>query len=163
MENGTAATREFTGRHMLMVILGFFGVVIAANLALAFFAAGSWTGLIVPNSYVASQEYNHVLEQAAHQDALGWTSYAAFRDGQVRLEIADRNGAPVPALSVTGVIGRPTHEDEDRTLGFTRVSGPVFAAKAPLDPGVWVLDVTAEGPPSVTYRQTFRLWVPEDD
>ena len=61
----------FTGRHMLLVMVAFFGVTITVNLVLAFFATSSWTGLIVKNSYVASQEYNEKLAEARAQDALG--------------------------------------------------------------------------------------------
>ena len=52
---------RFTGWHMVGVLGLFFGVTILVNLALAFFANGSWTGLIVKNSYVASQHYNERL------------------------------------------------------------------------------------------------------
>ncbi|TIW70058.1 MAG: cytochrome oxidase, partial [Mesorhizobium sp.] len=45
-------SREFTGRHMLFIILGFFGVVIGVNLTMATLASKSWTGLVVENTYV---------------------------------------------------------------------------------------------------------------
>ncbi|RWK14298.1 FixH family protein, partial [Mesorhizobium sp.] len=50
--------RVFTGRHMLAIILAFFGVVIAVNLTMATLANTSWTGLVVENTYVASQQFN---------------------------------------------------------------------------------------------------------
>ena len=41
--------KEFTGTHMVLLICGFFGTIIAVNLALTWFALGSWTGLVVDN------------------------------------------------------------------------------------------------------------------
>ena len=51
--------RPFTGGHMLAVMVVFFGVVISVNVFLAVVANTSWTGFVVENSYVASQEFNH--------------------------------------------------------------------------------------------------------
>ena len=39
-------------------MLAFFGVIIAVNVVMATLASTSWTGLVVENSYVASQEFN---------------------------------------------------------------------------------------------------------
>ena len=52
---------EFTGRHMAIIMVAFFGVIIAVNLTMATLASRSWTGLVVKNSYVESQKFNSVL------------------------------------------------------------------------------------------------------
>ena len=36
-------TRPFTGRHMAIIIISFFAVIIAVNLTMAYFARSSWT------------------------------------------------------------------------------------------------------------------------
>ena len=64
------APREFTGKHMLLLAVGFFGVIISVNVLMAVLSATSWTGLVVQNSYVASQEFEtrrvaHDAQQAA--------------------------------------------------------------------------------------------------
>lgn len=158
----SSQTKEFTGRHMLYVILGFFGTIIAANATLAFFATGSWTGLIVKNSYVASQEYNDVLDAAESQQALGWTSTAVYQDGIFYFDLRDQNGQPLHELDVTGVVARPIHEHDDMALSFTyRRGGGPYEAAADLAPGVWVLDVDAQRADGMIYKQSFRLWVDE--
>ncbi|TIU14500.1 MAG: cytochrome oxidase, partial [Mesorhizobium sp.] len=75
--------REFTGRHMLATILAFFGVVIAVNLTMATFASTSWTGLVVENTYVASQQFNRKAEEGRAQAALGWTGKLTISSGEV--------------------------------------------------------------------------------
>lgn len=62
MSANTQKSRAFTGRHMLATILTFFGVVIAVNLTMATLASTSWTGLVVENTYVASQQFNRKAE-----------------------------------------------------------------------------------------------------
>ncbi|ESZ68246.1 hypothetical protein X726_32300 [Mesorhizobium sp. L103C105A0] len=73
MNATTRKPREFTGRHMLATVLAFFGVVIAVNLTMATLANTSWTGLVVENTYVASQQFNKKAEEGRAQAALGWT------------------------------------------------------------------------------------------
>ena len=58
---------EFTGRHMLAIMLAFFGVIIAVNLVMATLASKSWTGLVVKNTYVASQQFNRKAPVFAHE------------------------------------------------------------------------------------------------
>ncbi len=53
----SAASKEFTGRHMWLLAVSFFGVIISVNIVMAVSAARTWTGLVVENSYVASQEF----------------------------------------------------------------------------------------------------------
>ena len=71
MTQRTVRSGEFTGRHMLAAMLAFFGVIIAVNITMAVFAQTSWTGFVVRNSYVASQEFNGKVAAARAQAALG--------------------------------------------------------------------------------------------
>ena len=63
MNNQPARPREFTGKHMLVIMFAFFGVIIAVNLTMATFAHTSWSGLVVQNSYVAGQHFNRKAEE----------------------------------------------------------------------------------------------------
>ena len=64
---------------MLSIMLAFFGVIIAVNVVMATLASTSWTGLVVENSYVASQEFNRKAEESRAQAALGWNEPADDR------------------------------------------------------------------------------------
>jgi len=85
-------TREFTGKHALMIFGGAFSVIITVNLAIAYNAVSTFPGLEVKNSYVASQHFDAKREA---QLRLGWSVRADARDGQVILSITDAEGAPV--------------------------------------------------------------------
>ncbi|TIV56739.1 MAG: cytochrome oxidase, partial [Mesorhizobium sp.] len=76
--------REFTGKHMLVSILAFFAVVIGVNVTMATLALKSWTGLVVENTYVASQQFNEEAKKGRAQAALGWTGTLTVASGEVR-------------------------------------------------------------------------------
>ena len=150
----------FTGRHMLLIMVAFFGVTITVNLVLAFFATSSWTGLIVKNSYVASQEYNEKLAEARAQDALGWVSDLQHQSGELAFELRDESGGPLSAFEVRVICSRPTHEAEDLDLVLRETAPGRYAASVPLAPGLWNAEVNAVAPNGRTFRKLYRLSVP---
>lgn len=132
--------RELTGRHVLMIALGAFGVILAANLTLVFHAARSFPGVVTSNVYVASQGFN---AQVAEQARLGWR-FAVDYDGALSVTAVAADGAPLPGLEVTAVLGRPADARTDRTLTLAPGAAPnVYTADVALDPGVWRVAVTA--------------------
>ncbi len=66
----TKTSGAFTGWHMLGIMVAFFGVIIAVNITMAYKAVSSWSGLVVKNTYVASQEFNDKAETGKEQAAL---------------------------------------------------------------------------------------------
>ena len=79
-------------------MLAFFGVIIAVNVVMATLASTSWTGLVVENSYVASQEFNRKAEEGRAQAALGWKSRLTIAGGEIRYALTDAAGTAI-ALS----------------------------------------------------------------
>lgn len=152
----TAEPRPITGWHVLAAMVGFFGVVIAVNVTMAVLASGSWTGLVVANSYVASQHFNEGLRAAEHQRALGWASHFAYRNGRVTLTIRDRDGNPVTGGVLSAGFGRPADDRDDMRLDLAEIAGGVYAANAELKPGVWAarFEGEAAGEP---YRRDLRF------
>ncbi len=107
---------RFTGWHMVGVLGLFFGVTIMVNIALAVFANGSWTGLIVKNSYVASQHYNERLVNDERQASLGWTGTFVYDNATVSLRITDSAGRPVAVDAVSVTLRRPASEQDNSGL-----------------------------------------------
>jgi nitrogen fixation protein FixH len=130
-------TREFTGRHMWFVASGFFGVVIAVNVGMAIVASTSWTGLVVQNSYVASQEFED--KRIAHnaQQAAGWQTTFAYSPGLARLVIVDGTGNPIDLGPVTLKVNRPVGGHDDQTVTFNRAPSGGYEATLRLAAGVW--------------------------
>ncbi|MFC4218130.1 FixH family protein [Pseudophaeobacter arcticus] len=148
-------TREFTGRHMLMVFCGAFGVIISVNLALAYNAVKTFPGLEVKNSYVASQEFD--LRRDAQQ-SLGWSVYASAQEDQVTLEISDAEGNPVEVAKLTAILGRATHVKDDQNPEF-KFNGTAYVAPAELGPGNWNIRMVARAKNGVEFTQRVILHV----
>jgi nitrogen fixation protein FixH len=131
--------RRFTGWHMLATMVAFFGVVIAVNLTMARIAIGSFGGVVVENSYVASQEFNDWLDAAEAQEALGWDVETMWReDGRLMLQIA---GAP-EQLSATATARHPLGQLPTRELVFERAPSGEYVSTQELPQGRWTLRLT---------------------
>jgi len=150
-------TKPLTGRHVLAITLGAFAVVVGANMALLFAALGSFPGLEVKNSYVASQQFD---DRRAAQEALGWTAGVDYADGRLSLRLQDSDGLRTSARSVAGLAGRATHTRDDRVLDFIPAPNGWQAAVA-LPPGRWHVNFTAVARDGTPFSQQLSLWVPE--
>lgn len=151
--------RPFTGGHMLAVMVAFFGVVISVNVLLAVVANTSWTGLVVENSYVASQEYNAKLAATRAQAALGWHGSLALTRDEVRYALTDGQGKPVRMDAVSVAFRRPVDDREDHAVKLKSVEPGVFAAPHALRDGAWIVEVDADAGLPHPYRETRRILV----
>ncbi|MEI5682034.1 MULTISPECIES: FixH family protein [unclassified Mesorhizobium] len=150
---------EFTGRHMLYVMLTFFGTVIAVNLTMATFARTSWTGLVVENTYVASQEFNRKAEEGREQAALGWTGTLTIAGGAVHYSLSDASGGLLALRSVTATFRHPAYEQEDRVISLARMADGTFGSKKTVVDGVWIVEIDADVGRQKPYRQVRRVVV----
>lgn len=154
--------RPFTGRHMLVAMLVFFGVVIGVNALMAVLATQTWTGLVVKNGYVASQTFNDDLADAERQKALGWQSRLEYGAGRLLFVLSDRGRAPVVGRRVTATLRRPVHDRDDRVVVLT-ADAAGYSVRMDLAPGVWEVDVRVTGTDLRGYRQIFRINVAPQD
>ena len=152
-------TRTFTGWHMAAITISFFAVIIAVNLTLAVFASTSWTGLVVANSYVASQSFNRDAEIARQQQALGWQMNLTVNRSLAKIAIFDRDNLPMTGLNIRAVLQRPTDEDRDQVLKMHEAGAGIYLADATIGSGVWVADITAEGSAHKPVRFVQRIFV----
>jgi nitrogen fixation protein FixH len=151
--------RPFTGRHMLFIMLAFFGLILGVNVTMAYFAAGSWPGLVVQNSYVASQEFNGKLRDAAHQADLGWSGDLSYEAGSLSFGLRDRQGKSIGISAVTAKLGRPSTIDQDVRLALKPVAGGQVRADHTLAPGQWFADIEVLTLNGEIWRKRWRLYV----
>jgi nitrogen fixation protein FixH len=147
--------RELTGRHVLVITVSAFAVIIAVNLTLAWQAVATFPGLEVQNSYVASQGFN---DRKAAQEALGWTLVPSYLDGRIDLAFTDRDGLPVRVAALEVLVGRTTTTAHDAWPEFA-VMGDVYSAPLALERGKWMVKVTAEAPDGTLFEQRTEIFV----
>jgi nitrogen fixation protein FixH len=141
--------RPLTGRAVLAIFGGAFAVILTANLTLAWYAVGTFPGLVVRNSYIASQGFDR---DRAAQQALGWTLTPGYDGQAVTLAFTDAAGRPVDPAALDVTIGRPASDGDDMRLAFAAARG-VWRAPVALAPGQWLLAVQAEAADGTAFRQ----------
>lgn len=149
---GTA--RPFTGRHMALVMIGFFGVVIGVNVLLANLAVATFSGTVVENAYVASQGFNRLLGAAAADKALGWKlALGRTEHGTVRLRLSDASGRPLTGAAVRAEADHPVGAKAPVVLTPREVAPGDYEAALPA--GRWHVGVEV--------RAMGHVWHAEDD
>lgn len=154
--------REFTGYHMFGVLVLFFGTIITVNLVMARFAITTWTGLVVENSYVASQEFN---EKAAEMKAIAALGYRVDLDSSGKgfyLDLSDRTGAPVSSDLVVIQFHHPVGQVGDETLTLMPQGHGRFATSATLPEGEWIASVTVTDGDATVYKRAHRIHIRAD-
>jgi nitrogen fixation protein FixH len=159
MNKTLRAVKPFTGYHMWAWLISFFGVVIAVNIGLAYYANSTWSGLVVENSYVASQEFNGKLADVKAQDALGWKDKLTAANGSVSYAITKPDGSAVPASSVKVTFRRPVTDTADFTLTLAKAAGGAWSAPHVLGDGAWIAEIDVAGDAIKPWRDTLRLTV----
>ncbi len=145
---------KLTGKHVLAIFVGAFGVIIAVNLFMAWSAISTFPGTEVQNSYVASQGFNTRL---ADQQRLGWQTRVEVAEGELRLFVTGAEGVSAAVDTLQATLGRATHTRDDRTPDFQRIPGG-FAAPVDLEPGNWNLRLIATAPDGTEFRQRLSFW-----
>jgi len=133
--------RPFTGRHAAIILVAFFGTVAAVNFTMARFATSTFGGIVVENSYVASQEYNRWLADADAQRALGWQAVTAWRpDNRLAVTLESvPEGAEVSAIA-----RHPLGRQPGQVLSFAPNGEHRFLSREALPQGRWTLRLTVQ-------------------
>ena len=155
------APRELTGKHVLLIMFTFFGIIIAVNMMMATLASKSWTGLVVKNSYVASQKFNIELKEAKEQAASGIHSELRYNNQVLVFLLKDADGETLAAENLTAEIGRPAFEQADQELSFLRNAEDSYKLIIQLEPGIWMIKITGQTS-NESYRRDARIYVDEN-
>lgn len=134
--------RRFTGWHMAGVLIGGFGIVFAVNILMASMAVGSFGGVVVENSYVASQKFNDWLAKAKEANELGWSA-SISRDGEGHLIVATE-GTP-PGIAAQVELRHPLGRSETIRWQLEPGTDGRFTSTQALPEGRWLVRLTLSG------------------
>jgi nitrogen fixation protein FixH len=147
--------KQLTGRKVLLIAVAAFGVIVAANLAMLFAATGTFPGLVVKNSYIASQGWDKKTDA---QRALGWRAVTDYADGTLRVNMIGNTGDRVAGLSVVAVVGRPATTRGDVRLELTEgLDG--YTAPLDLASGQWRVMITGTNSDGENYEAVAVFYV----
>jgi nitrogen fixation protein FixH len=131
--------RQFTGRDMAFVIIGFFALVVGVNVTMAWFARDSFGGLVVDNAYVASQKYNGWLAAARAQEQLPWRAEQELGDDRHVTLVT--HGSP-GTFAASAVAEHPLGRQPDVALRFAAAADGTLRSTEALPPGRWNVRTT---------------------
>jgi nitrogen fixation protein FixH len=145
MRNDRWFANGIQGRHVLMGLIVFFGVMFVANGLLVYYAIGTFSGGDRPDPYRSGLNYNETIAEAERQSAQGWQTEVAYDAGAERLTLrfVDKAAVPVSGLKLAGTLTRPATNREDRAVRFEEIAQGVYVSDVTLDPGSWVLSVAS--------------------
>jgi nitrogen fixation protein FixH len=149
MSRSLASPKPLTGRMVLIMLVGFFGVVFAVNFLMMKLAIDTLPGTEVDSAYSASLAYENEIAAARDQNARNWKVDAHIQRGAdggatVQVEARDKSGAPMSGLKFQGRFERPTDRRADQPVGLSEVGIGIYRGSAPLiAPGQW--DLVLEG------------------
>jgi nitrogen fixation protein FixH len=156
--------QEVKGWHVLAVLIGFFGVVIAVNAYFITVALQSAPGEYQKKSYLQGLRYNEVIAAREAQAAEGWSAVLETRNGgggayEIAISMKDKSGAALNSLKLSGTLRRPAKSDWDHELAFERSADGVYVARLTgVADGQWRLDFDASGG-ATPFHAEKTLWV----
>jgi nitrogen fixation protein FixH len=146
------------------LFIGFFLVVVAVNMTMAFFATSTFSGVATERPYEKGIAYNRNLAMAKAQAELGWTVEIRAGGAAGRAEIAasyrDRDGRAIDGLDVQALVTRPTTTGLERRAVLAQSGPGTYGAEVALpESGEWTVDVVATGK-DAAYQMQRRFILP---
>jgi nitrogen fixation protein FixH len=161
-----AASRKpgLLGRHVLIMMLSFFGVIVAVDSFMIYRAVSTFGGLETQDAYKKGLAYNHRIARDAEQARAGWkdTVEIGGETPHLRITLTDHGGAAVAGKRLVAKFGRPATDRFDMTLDLAETGAGVYEAAVPVvAEGSWIVDVSAydgatEEP---AYEARRRVWI----
>ncbi|MCL6707808.1 FixH family protein [Pseudomonas sp. R2.Fl] len=151
----------FTGWHMAGVMVLFFGTIISVNFLMAYYATSTWSGLVVKNTYIASQEFNGKAAAIREMLATGIKGKLTVTGEEIRYNLSIPDQGPVAADRVTAHFKRPVGEHQDFVAELTPAGEGDYVANHKVLPGHWIVEVIAERDGKAIMHEANRIAVIE--
>lgn len=159
----TASAQNFTlkGRHVLAMLLLFFGTVFAVNFYMARVAIQTFSGLEADKPYQDGLKYNDVIAAAREQAERNWKVDANIepqKDGVV-MSVTQRDGVGVATsgLTIHATFLHPADRRRDISVALSPAGDGLFRASAPVSPGRWDVQIDALKDGALLFRSVNRV------
>jgi nitrogen fixation protein FixH len=139
---------RLTGRHVLIWLLAFFGVVFAVNFTMMHYAVSTFSGMEDDSPYKNGLAYNTDLDAARRQNERGWkveARHTRTAEGDTRFAVDAKDAATASLSGLQGVMRLewPANRALDREVELAPVgAGRYEAVFGTVPKGQW--DVVIE-------------------
>lgn len=156
------ASRELTGRAVLIWLLGFFGFVFAVNFVMVKAATSTFGGVETTSSYKAGLKFRDEVAAAEKQAALKWQVDGKLthdKAGEAVLDIAvrDAKGNAVADVAASARLAHPADERLDRVVALSPAGLGKFRGVAFASAGQWELIIDLDRGGDRVFRSRSRV------
>lgn len=153
---------RLTGRMVLLILLGFFAVVVSVNLFMAYVAVNTFSGLQDQRPYETGLKFNRTIKNAQIQQEQHWqvsSHYERSTDGQVVLALTMRDGQGRPVEDVTPKVTlvSPVNAARDVTFQLVSKGNGDMVGTAKADAGQWDLVIEITKDKDEVFRSVSRI------
>jgi len=152
---------RLTGKHVLLTLFGFFGVIFAVNGAFIYYAMESWTGLDIDNSFIRGLSFEEDIQEA-HE----WKveiDPEEIASGRVRLTVLIEriDGRSALPYSLDAEIRRPAVDRYDQRIELAPQDAHRYVGQIDLSGrGQWQIRVRGRDEnQAVLFRADKRLYL----
>lgn len=138
---------QLTGRHVLAMLVIFFGIIITVSIVFTTLAVKSFRGEDIKQSYRQGIEYNSTLEARAAQSQLGWTAtvnvVGNMAERSLVVKVTDQAEAGLQGVTFSGGLRHPVDSTLDRPVIFETFEDGTARANLTGLLGQWTLEADA--------------------
>jgi nitrogen fixation protein FixH len=149
------------GKHVLAMLLLFFGTVFGVNFYMARVAIMTFSGLEAQKPYLEGLRYDDEIHRAREQAKLGWTVDASVRarDEGALIEVTQKDSAGLvtPGLTFTALFMHPADRRRDVKVALAKVDAGHYQAVAPVGAGRWDVKIEANAGAAMQFRSVSRV------
>lgn len=164
LSGGDAGGRRLTGRMVLACVVGFFGVIFAANFFLVRYALSSFGGVEVESAYKAGLAFSGDVEAAAAQAARHWqVAIEIARAGAPRtvtVDSRDAEGSPLAGLEAAVTFEHPADRRLDVTVALDESGAGRYVAELPAGTGQRIARLALSRGGEAVFRSENRVMLP---
>ena len=152
------------GAHVLMILAGFFAIIVAVDGFMIYQAVTTFGGLET-DAYRRGVAYNERIEQETEQATKGWHDEISVAGSPARLRVGLTDVAKdgVAGRRLVARVGRPATDRFDRTVELSETRAGVYEAElGELSGGSWIVDLSAfNGADNAVpfYQARRRIWI----
>lgn len=145
--------KPINGKHVAIGFFILFVVVASVNAGFIMASLNSFSGLTSENAYYDGLDYNQVLEASAAQQERGWISNVTASNGQLQVDLMDRQEQALGGLTVTAIAMRRANDHDDVPLSLVEIAPGRYAADFTFPvKGQWDIDLRARLGDQLVYR-----------
>lgn len=162
-----SASYPLKGKHVFLMLVAFFGFIIAVNAIMGWFALRTMPGTEVKSAYQASQGFQKELDKAKEQDARGWkidgeVTRTPYGDVQILVTAYDKEEKPLVFKQALVIFRHPADSRGDRRADLVVVKPGLYRASIgpEMPAGAWRMMLAMQDQQGIDYKSETRVHVP---